>query len=211
MTPKQVLELAKKNKAVMVDLKFIDFPGLWQHFSVPITELKESSFTEGFGFDGSSIRGWQAIHASDMLILPDPTTAMMDPFRKFPTLSLICNIIDPVTKEPYTRDPRYIAQKAEKYLKSHRHRRHLLLRPRGRVLHLRRRPLRPERPQRLLLRRFRRGHLELRPDEMPNLGYKPRHKEGYFPVPPTDKLRGPPHRDGHPDAGMRHRRRGPAP
>ncbi|KJR40862.1 glutamine synthetase, type I, partial [Candidatus Magnetoovum chiemensis] len=118
MEPKEVLEYARKNSAVMVDLIFIDFPGIWQNFSVPIGQLKLESFEEGFGFDGSSIRGWQAINASDMLVLPDPNTAVMDPFKQYPTLSLICNIIDPITKEFYTRDPRYVAQKAESYLKS---------------------------------------------------------------------------------------------
>ena len=113
MTPKDVLEFAKKNVATMVDLKFMDFPGLWQHFSVPISELDESSFEEGYGFDGSSIRGWQPIHASDMLVVPDPVTAVMDPFTQAPTLSLICDILDPITKERYSRDPRNIAKKAE--------------------------------------------------------------------------------------------------
>src|SRR3972149_7023329 len=118
MEPKQVLDFANKNKAVMVDLKFMDFPGMWQHFSVPLHELEEDSFEDGFGFDGSSIRGWQPIHASDMLVIPDPDTAVVDPFMKDATLSLICNIVDPVTKERYTRDPRNIAQKSEAYLKS---------------------------------------------------------------------------------------------
>ncbi len=118
MNGKQVLEFAKKNNAVMVDLKFTDWPGLWQHFSVPLHELEESSFEDGFGFDGSSIRGWQAIDASDMLVIPDPETAVMDPFPKIPTLSMICNIVDPITKEKYSRDPRNIAQKAEAYIKS---------------------------------------------------------------------------------------------
>src|SRR5712671_7756225 len=116
--PKDVLGLAQDKKAVMVDLKFMDFMGLWQHFSVPIAELTEAVFDEGLGFDGSSIRGWMPIHASDMLVVPDPDTAVMDPFMKAPTLSLICNIVDPITKEQYSRDPRFIAQKAEKYLKS---------------------------------------------------------------------------------------------
>ncbi len=116
MTPKEVIAFAKENGAKMVDLKFMDFPGLWQHFSVPISELTEEAFEEGYGFDGSSIRGWQAIHASDMLTVPDPATAVMDPFTKEPTLSMICNIVDPITRERYSRDPRYIAQKAEAYL-----------------------------------------------------------------------------------------------
>ena len=118
MTPKDVLKLAQENKAVMANFKFLDFPGIWQHFAVPIAELKEEVFEEGLGFDGSSIRGWQAIHASDMLVIPDPSTAAIDPFMAEPTLSLICDITDPITKEAYTRDPRNIAKKAEKYLKS---------------------------------------------------------------------------------------------
>src|SRR5574341_587447 len=118
MTPREVLELCKAKNVVMVDLKFMDFPGMWQHFSVPISELDEKSFEQGYGFDGSSIRGWQAIHASDMLVIPDASTAVLDPFTEAPTLSLICNIVDPITKEKYTRDPRNIAQKAEAYLRS---------------------------------------------------------------------------------------------
>ena len=113
MTPKEVLDMAKENGVKMVDLRFMDYPGLWHHFSVPIRELEESSFEDGFGFDASSIRGWQPIHASDMLVIPDPETAKMDPFYAAPTLTLICNIVDPVTREPYTRDPRHIAQKAD--------------------------------------------------------------------------------------------------
>src|SRR5689334_16081926 len=118
MKAKDVLGLAKDRGAVMVDLKFMDFVGLWQHFTIPLNELTEAVFEEGLGFDGSSIRGWQEIHASDMLVTPDPTTALMDPFMKDPTLSLICNVSDPITKESYSRDPRNIALKAEKYLKS---------------------------------------------------------------------------------------------
>ena len=118
MTPKQVVEYAKENGALMVDFKFMDFVGIWQHFSVPMSEFGEDTFEEGQGFDGSSIRGWQPIHASDMIIIPDPKTAKMDPFTAVPTLSLICNIFDPITKEDYSRDPRNIARKAEAYLKS---------------------------------------------------------------------------------------------
>ena len=113
MTPKEVLDMAKENGAKVVDLRFMDFPGLWQHFTVPMRELEESSFEDGFGFDGSSIRGWQPIHASDMLVVPDATTAKMDPFYEAPTLVLICDIVDPVTREAYSRDPRNIAQKAD--------------------------------------------------------------------------------------------------
>src|SRR5438046_8212753 len=117
-TPMDVLKFAKDNKVEAVDLKFLDLLGIWQHFTIPTSELHEELFEEGNGFDGSSIRGWQPIHASDMLVMPDPTTAVMDPFTQVPTLSLICNIVDPLTKEDYTRDPRNIARKAEAYLKS---------------------------------------------------------------------------------------------
>jgi glutamine synthetase len=118
LNAKQAIGLAQEKRATMVDLKFMDFIGTWQHFTIPLDELSEEVFDEGLGFDGSSIRGWQAIHASDMLVMPDPSTAVIDPFMAEPTLSLICNIVDPITKEPYSRDPRNIAIKAEKYLKS---------------------------------------------------------------------------------------------
>ena len=118
MTPKEAIQLAKEKSARMVNLKFLDFIGIWQHFTIPMSQLSEDVFEEGLGFDGSSIRGWQPIHASDMLVIPDSATAVMDPFMETPTVSLICNIIDPITKEAYSRDPRGIAQKAEAYLKS---------------------------------------------------------------------------------------------
>src|SRR5437773_11052312 len=117
-TPKSVLELAKKQQARMVDIKFVDTFGTWQHFSLPIGELNEESFSEGLGFDGSSIRSWKSIEASDMLAMPDPNTAFIDPFCAVPTLSLTCTIAETGTKEAYTRDPRGIAQRAEKYLVS---------------------------------------------------------------------------------------------
>src|SRR6266699_5340458 len=117
-TPKSVLEMAKKQGAKMVDIKFVDTFGTWQHFTVPISELAEDSFSEGLGFDGSSIRGWKSIEASDMLAMPDPATAFIDPFMAVPTLSLTCTIAETGTREPYIRDPRGIAQRAEKYLAS---------------------------------------------------------------------------------------------
>src|SRR5438445_8454831 len=117
-TPKSVLELAKKSGAKMVDIKFVDTFGTWQHFSCPIGELSEESFSEGLGFDGSSIRGWKSIEASDMLAMPDAATAFIDPFCAVPTLSLTCTIAETGTLEPYIRDPRGIAQRAEKYLDS---------------------------------------------------------------------------------------------
>src|SRR6266581_5484388 len=117
-TPKSVLDLARKNEAKMVDIKFIDTFGTWQHFSCPIAELSEESFEEGLGFDGSSIRGWKSIEASDMLAMPDPATAFMDPFCAEATLSLTCTIAETGTRESYVRDPRGIAQRAERFLSS---------------------------------------------------------------------------------------------
>src|SRR6185369_11001898 len=117
MTAKDVLKLAKEKGAKIVDLRFIDLPGLWQHFSIPVSELSEGIFEDGLGFDGSSIRGFQTIDESDMLLMPDATSAQMDPFTAVPTLVLICNVKDPITGKWYTRDPRYIAQKAEAYVK----------------------------------------------------------------------------------------------
>jgi len=117
MTPEEVIKFAKENGVKMVDIKFTDLPGTWQHFSFPFHELKEDTFVEGVPFDGSSIRGFQAINESDMLVIPDASTAILDPFTAVPTLSLVCNIAHP-TKQPYSRDPRYVAQKAEAYLRS---------------------------------------------------------------------------------------------
>ena len=112
MTPREVLDFAAENNVQMVDYKFLDFVGIWQHFSTPTSEFSEETFEEGIGFDGSSIRGWQPIHNSDMLLMPDSTSAKIDPFIAVPTLSLICNIIDPITREGYSRDPRFIAKTA---------------------------------------------------------------------------------------------------
>jgi glutamine synthetase len=116
-TPKDVLKFAKDNDVQIVDFRFCDLPGLTQHFSVPVSQLTEAGFEEGYGFDGSSIRGFQAIQESDMLLIPDAPTAVMDPFREIPTLMIFCFVQDPVTGESYTRDPRYIAKKAEDHLK----------------------------------------------------------------------------------------------
>src|SRR5437867_10038547 len=185
MTAKEVLELAKKHKAIMVDLKFVDFPGTWQHFTIPIEELTDSVFTDGSGFDGSSIRGWQAINNSDMMIVPDTKTAVMDPFTSMPTLSMICNVVDPITRENYSRDPRFVAQKAEKYLKSTKI---------GDVSYWG-----PE-AEFFIFDNARydqtsnSAYYYIDSDEGiwnsgkdgTNLGNKPRHKEGYFPVAPMD-------------------------
>ena len=188
MTPKDAIKFAAENKAVMVDFKFLDFPGVWQHFSVPMDELKEEIFEDGLGFDGSSIRGWQAIHTSDMLIIPDPETAFMDPFTKFPTVSLICNIVDPITKEYYTRDPRYIAQKAEAYMKSIKIADTAYFGPEPEFFVLDDIRFDQTANSGYYFLDSKEGIWNSGKEENPNLGYKPRHKEGYFPVPPTDSL-----------------------
>ncbi|MBY0506040.1 MAG: type I glutamate--ammonia ligase [Bryobacteraceae bacterium] len=185
MTPKEVLDYAKQNDVRQVDLRFTDIPGLTHHISYPISQLEESSFEAGFGIDGSSIRGWAAINESDMLLIPDPATAFLDPFTEIPTLVMLGNVLDPLTRQKYERDPRYIAQKAEMYLKN----------------------------SGLADTSFFGAEAEffvfdnVRFDstinsgfyfidaeegrwnsgrEHNNLGYRPRVKEGYFPVPPTD-------------------------
>jgi glutamine synthetase len=188
MTPKEVVKFAKEQGARMVDLKFMDFPGMWQHFTVPISQLEEASFEEGFGFDGSSIRGWQAIHASDMLVIPDATTAVMDPFTETPALSLICNIVDPITKEKYTRDPRNIAQKAEAYLKSTGIADTAYFGPEAEFFIFD--DIRYDCAQNYGYYYIDsvEGQWNTGKEEKPNLGYKARYKEGYFPVPPTDSM-----------------------
>src|SRR5437762_14358497 len=118
MTSQEVLEFAKKHDARQLDLRFTDIPSLQHHISFPISQLETSSFEEGFGMDGSSIRGWAAIHESDMLLIPDSNTAFMDPFAETPTLVMLGDIKDPITKQRYERDPRWIAQKAEAHLKN---------------------------------------------------------------------------------------------
>src|SRR3954449_1612841 len=113
ITPKDVLALAQEHDVRMVDFKFTDLPGTWQHVGLSIRALDEDAFEEGLGFDGSSIRGFQEIAESDMILVPDPTTALIDPFHEQRTMSIVCNVIDPITRDPYSRDPRYVAHKAE--------------------------------------------------------------------------------------------------
>src|ERR1700740_1250631 len=114
---KTVLEFARKHDVQIFDLRFTDLPGLWHHVSFPIGQLTEASFEDGFGMDGSSIRGWAAIHESDMLLMPDPKTAFMDPFAETPTLVMYGDVKDPITTQRYNRDPRWIAQKANLFRK----------------------------------------------------------------------------------------------
>src|SRR5436853_1158297 len=115
---KDVLDMIKKTGVQFVDVKFVDLLGMWQHFSIPAGKFDADMFADGIGFDGSSIRGFQKIHESDMLLFPDASTAIVDGALKVPTLSIICNVVDPITHEPYSRDPRYVAQKAEAYVAS---------------------------------------------------------------------------------------------
>ncbi len=189
MTPQEVLNMITEKSLKFVDFKFQDFPGTWQHFTVPSHCLEMDSFEDGFGFDGSSIRGWQAINESDMLILPDPTTAFIDPFMDIPTLSLTCSILDPITKQKYTRDPRNVAVKCEEYVKSTGIADTVYFGPEAEFF---------------LFDSVRFGQTpsygmyEIDSEEGiwnsdaeimgGNLGHRPRHKEGYFPVSPVDTL-----------------------
>ncbi len=184
--PKDVINFARENGVKMIDLKFMDFPGMWQHFTVPISQLNEEVFQEGLGFDGSSIRGWQPINASDMLVLPDPTTALLDPFCEVPTLSLICNIVEPLTYEKYSRDPRNISMKAEAYLKSTGLADTVYVGPEAEffIFDDVRYSIEPHCAFHSV--DSEEGHWNTGREESPNLAYKPRFKEGYFPVPPTD-------------------------
>ena len=187
MTPKAVLEFAKEKSVKMVDLKFMDLPGTWQHFSVPIQQLEESSFEEGFGFDGSSIRGWQPIHASDMLVIPDASTVMLDPFLTYvPTMSMICNIFDPITKEPYSRDPRHVAQKAEAYLKSTGIGDTAFFGPEAEFFIFDGIRFDQNAHSGYYYIDSVEGWWNTGREEGPNLGYKAKHGGGYFPAPPSD-------------------------
>ena len=210
MKPQEVMSLIKEQSVKAVDLRFVDLPGMWQHFTVSTKEFSADVFDEGIGFDGSSIRGFQAIQESDMLLFPDPDSAFLDPFTAVPTLVMICDVRDPVTGEAYSRDPRYIATKAERYLKSTGHRRHRVLRPRARVLHLRRRPLRPVLQLRLLLPRRRRGLLEQRQGREAEPGLQAALQGRLLPGAADRQPPGHPHRDDD-DAGVDRRPRRGAP
>ena len=193
MTPQAVLAMCRERDIKAVDLRFMDFPGLWQHFTIPVSKLDEEVFEEGLGFDGSSIRGWQAINESDMLLLPQPATAFVDPFTDIPTLCMICNVQDPITREDYTRDPRNVARKAVNYLKSTGVADTCYIGPEAEffIFDDVRFDQTPNAGYYCLDSdegQWNRGR-DYRAEGMgPNLGYKLRHKEGYFPVPPSDAL-----------------------
>jgi len=187
-TPKDLLKFIESEGIEIVDLRFMDFPGLWQHFSVPSREISEDSFEAGLGFDGSSIRGWQAINESDMLVKPVADTAFVDPFMAHKTLCIICNICDPVTGEDYTRDPRNIARKAEKFLTSQGVADVAYFGPEAEFFIFD--DIRFDQNEHEAYYHIDsiEGRWNSGRAENPNLGYKPRYKEGYFPVPPTDSL-----------------------
>ncbi|GJL61370.1 MAG: glutamine synthetase [Nitrospirales bacterium] len=185
MTPREVLDFAKKNKVEMVDVKFVDLLGTWQHFSIPTSELSLDLFKDGSGFDGSSIRGWRAIQNSDMLLVPDPSTARMDPFTEIPTLSMIGNVEDPITRQGYERDPRFIAQNAEKYLKGTKIADVSYWGPEAEFFVFDHVSYDQNANSGFYFLDSEEG-IWNSGDEGNNLGSRPRHKEGYFPVAPTD-------------------------
>jgi glutamine synthetase len=189
MNPKEVLEYAKKNNVSIVDLRFTDWPGQWQHCSYPIGEITEDTFEDGMGFDGSSIRGWQAINESDMLMVPDPETAFIDPFFEHPTLVLVCNIVDPITRQPYSRDPRWIARKAEKHLAASGFGDTAFFGPEAEFFLFNDARFSSGPDHGFYSIDSAEGAWNSGREELGgNLAYKPRHKEGYFPVPPIDSL-----------------------
>ncbi len=180
------IRFAKERGAKQIDLKFLDLPGTWQHLSIPAHRLDADLFDEGLGFDGSSIRGWQAINESDMSLIPDPTTMRMDPFSSVPTVSFVCNIFDPITKQPYTRDPRYIAQKADAYLKASGIADTAYFGPEAEffVFDDIRYDLQPHAS--FFAFDSAEGAWNTGSDDRPNLGFKHAFKSGYFPVAPYD-------------------------
>ena len=188
MTPKEVLALCREKDVKAVDLRFMDFPGLWQHFTIPANALDEDVFEDGLGFDGSSIRGWKAINESDMLVVPQPETASLDPFTELVTLSMICNIQDPITREDYSRDPRNVARKSVNYLKSTTIGDTCYIGPEAEFFIFD--DIRYEQTpnQAFYMLDSIEGQWNRGRDEGPNLGHKLRHKEGYFPVPPADQM-----------------------
>jgi len=188
MTPQEVLAMCREQGIQAVDLRFMDFPGLWQHFTIPVDKLEEDTFEDGLGFDGSSIRGWQEINESDMLLIPQPDTAFIDPFTMLPTLCMICNIQDPITREDYSRDPRNVARKAVSHLQSTGIADRCLIGPEAEFFIFD--DIRFDQTPNcgFFFIDSIEGEWNRGTDEGPNLGYKLRHKEGYFPVPPADQM-----------------------
>ena len=187
-TPEEVLAFCRERGIKAVDLRFMDFPGVLQHFTIPVSALTETVFREGLGFDGSSIRGWQRINESDLLVVPQPETAMVDPFTSLPTLAMICNILDPITRMDYSRDPRNVARKAANYLRSTGIGDVCYIGPEAEFFIFD--DIRYDQTPNCgfyyidsIEGQWNRGR-----DERPNLGHKLRYGEGYFPVPPADQF-----------------------
>ena len=184
----KVIANAKKNGVEMIDYKFCDLPGTWQHFTTPLSEFEEDVFENGLGFDGSSIRGWKTIDNSDMLVIPDPDSAVIDPFFERPTLSLVCNIEDPMTREPYDRDPRHIGAKAVNFLKSTGLGSDAVFGPEPEFFVFD--SVRYDQTENSAFYEVdsAEGQWNTGEDGGQNLGHKPRYKEGYFPVSPVDSM-----------------------
>jgi glutamine synthetase len=183
---KNVMAMIKKHNVKMIDFRFTDLPGQWQHFSIPANTFEEKMFTEGLGFDGSSIRGWQSINESDMLIIPDPATANIDPFIQMKSLSMTCDIYDPLSKEPYSRDPRYIARKATMYLEKTKIADTAFFGPEAEFFILDHVAYNVNEYSSWYKVDSREGFWNTGSELEANLGHKIRQKEGYFPVPPAD-------------------------
>ena len=189
VSPDDVIGKARDAGVQMLDVRFCDLPGQWQHFSMPIKELQADIFSDGLGFDGSSIRGFQAINESDMLLMPDAASAFVDPCLKVPTMALVCDVVDPVTGHRYSRDPRYVAYKAEEYLVKSGIATTSYWGPEAEFYIFN--SVRFD-------QNAHEGYYHIDSEEgiwnsgsnggQPNMGHRPRHKEGYFPVPPVDKL-----------------------
>src|ERR1700676_2554036 len=185
MNPKEILELVRKKEVHQVDLRFTDLPGLSQHVSYPISQLTEESFEEGFGMDGSSIRGWAAINESDMLLIPDPSTAFIDSFYEIKTLVMVCDVIDPITRQNYNRDPRWISRKAELYLQNSGVGDTAFFGAEAEFFIFDNVRFDQNQHSGFYFIDAEEGRWNSG-REKDNLGYRPRYKEGYFPVPPTD-------------------------
>jgi glutamine synthetase len=185
MTPQEVLQFAKDNDVRQLDLRFTDLPGLHQHISYPVSQLSEDCFEEGFGIDGSSIRGWAAINESDMLLIPDPATAVLDPFYEVPTLVMLCEVIDPITRQHYDRDPRWIAKKAEMHLQNTGIADTAYFGAEAEFFIFDNIRFDQNQHSGFYYIDAEEGRWNSA-REKDNLGYRPRYKEGYFPVPPTD-------------------------
>jgi glutamine synthetase len=186
VTPKEVLAWIRQEAVRAVDLRFMDFPGSWKHFTIPSERLDEASFEDGFGFDASSVRGWQQINESDMLVLPVSESAFIDPFRQERTLNMFCNILDPITREDYTRDPRNVARKAEVYMRSTGIADTAFFGPELEFFVFDDVRFDQTRNSAFYYLDSNEGQWNTGKSQEPNLGHKIRYREGYFPCPPSD-------------------------